>query len=396
MRFPWQKKDYISDAVKEFFSGASSKTGIPVNHKTALQATVALACARVIAEGIAQVPLKLFRELKGGGSDPAKDHPLYSVMHTAPNQWQTSYEWRETLALHLVFAGNAYSLIYRPIPRITELLPYEPEMVEPKMDDERKIVYEVTLEGKAKQRVSQENMLHLKGPSWNTYEGLDGVRLAREAIGLALATEEHGSRFFKNGATLGTILSTDSNLKKDQVDLMRDSWNESHQGVLRAFKTAIVWGGLKPYTLGTDNEKSQFIEARKFQVEEVCRAFRVLPVMVGYSDKTATYASAEQMFLAHVVHTLGPWYARIEQALDMQLLTDAERKEGYYFKFMPNGLLRGSHEARAKYYKDMSEVGALNPNEIRAFEEMNPYEGGDQYAKPLNMGTVGDNNAPNP
>ena len=133
------------------------------------------------------------------------------------------------------------------------------------------------------------------------------------------------------------------------------------------------------------NDQAQFLETRKFQVEEICRAFRVLPLMVGYADKTATYASAEQMFLAHVVHTLGPWCRRLETGIAKHLLTEEERREGLYAKFMLNGLLRGAAKDRAEFYARLYGIGALNPNEIRQLEDLNPYDGGARYRVPLNM-----------
>ena len=133
------------------------------------------------------------------------------------------------------------------------------------------------------------------------------------------------------------------------------------------------------------NDQAQWIEVRRFQVAEVCRFFRVLPIMIGEADRTATYASSEQMFLAHVVHTLGPWFTRIEQRLNMQLLTQKERADGYFCRFTVAGLLRGSHKDRSEFYRTMYGIGALNPNEIRSYEDLNPYDGGDKYRVPLNM-----------
>jgi HK97 family phage portal protein len=389
-RFPWQKKSSSMDVLRDFMLQSSSKTGIPINHKTALQSTVALACARVIAEGIAQVPLKLFQKRLGGGADARMDHPLYSVLHDSPNGWQTSFEWRESMALHLIFSGNGYSQINRPVPSVIELLPYEPSQVKVEQKPDWSLKYEVRQNDGTLRPVDQKDMLHLRGPSWNTWDGLDCVKLAREAIGLSLAEEEHGARFFKNGATLGGILTTDQNLTSVQRDELRESWKARHEGGANAYKTGLLWGGLKWLATGIDNEKSQLIEARKFQVEEVCRAFRVLPVMVGYSDKATTYGSAEQMFLAHVVHTLGPWYVRLEQGLDKRLLSDEERAQGFYFKFDPRGMMRGAHADRASYYKTMREIGVMNANEIRALEDMNPYDAGDEYIYPMNMMPVGD------
>ena len=384
----WQKKNTqtvsaSSDLLREWLSLNNSSSGINVTHESALQASVSLACARVIGEGIAQIPLKIYQSNESGGSTVAKLHPLYKVLHDMPNEWQTSYEWREMTALHLVFTGNAYSLITRGRNgEVVELLPLNPNDVSVEQDN-YKLTYTVTHNGQ-KVIVDKENILHLKGISWNGYSGLDGVKLAREAIGMSLATEQHGSKMFSNGATIPGVVSTDQVLTKEQLETLKDSFKASQQSLENAWKVLVMYGGLKYQSIASNNDQAQFLETRSFQVEEVCRHFKVMPIMVGHSDKASTYASAEQMFLAHVVHTMMPWYTRLEQSFNQQLLTQQDHDEGYYTKFVANGLLRGSHSDRASYYTQMFNIGALNPNEIREMEEMNPYSTGDQYRVPMN------------
>lgn len=394
----WQKKASVtnqtvsasSDILKQWLSLNSSKTGINVNHETALQASVSLACARVIAEGLAQIPLKVFKSREDGGSDATKDHPLYKVLHDSPNDYQTAYEWREMVGLHLTFAGNAYSLITRGARgQILELLPLNPADVKVESDPATfKTVYKIRRNG-SDVMIANEDILHLKGVSWDGFSGLDGVKLAREAIGLSLATEEHGSKMFSNGATIPGVLTTEQSLTKDQLETLRSSFQSAQQSLDNAWKIMITHGGLKYQSVASANDSAQFLETRMFQVEEVCRHFRVMPIMVGYSDKAATYASAEQMFLAHVVHTMGPWYARLEQSFNKHLLSEDDYQNGYYTKFIVSGLLRGSHKDRAEFYTKLFNVGALNPNEIRAMEEMNPYDDGNDYRVPMNTETPG-------
>lgn len=371
-----------------------SKAGVSVTWETALQASTAYACARVVAEGIAQVPLRLYRSRPGGvGADPATDHPLYRVLYRRPNPWQTSFDWRVGIGLHLMLTGGAFAAIYRngtSRSGSVQLLPIMPGHIKPKLGSDYSMSYEVRRTGAETIQIPQSEMLHIRGPSWDGVAGLDGVQLAREAIGLAVAMEDHGARFFANGATLGGLLSTDQIIKKEQADDLRKAWAEAQAGVDNAYKTAVLWGGMKWSQMGTTNEASQFIEARNFQVEETCRAFGVLPIMVGHSDKATTYASAEQMFIAHVVYTLGPRYALIEQALDTQLLTEQERDAGFYCKFDPRALMRGSHEARANYYKAALGAGNapawMSQDEVRALEELNPM-GGDASRLPTQANT---------
>lgn len=388
-----EKKDAISrsDLLLDLLGSASAKSGVAVTWETALQAASALACARVIAEGVAQVPLKVYRRRTDGGADIATDHSLYTTLHDSPAPGITSYEWRETTGIHLALTNRSYSLIRRQSPLFSrgsptiELQPLQPQQVRPTRHADWSITYDVTFDDGTTRTYQPSDILHFKGPSWTSIDGLDGIRLAREAIGLALATEEHGARQFSNGAILGGILSTDAVLSADQSAQLRASWEASQLGLKNAYRTAVLWGGLKWTPRAQQNDQAQWIEVRRFQVAEVCRFFRVLPIMIGEADRTATYASSEQMFLAHVVHTMGPWFSRIEQRLNLQLLTESERSAGYFCKFSVAGLLRGSHKDRAEFYRTLYGIGALAPNEIRAYEDLNPYDGGDKYRVPMNM-----------
>lgn len=374
------------DLYKELLLQAGVKSGVQVNWRTALQASTALGCARVIAEGIAQVPFKLFKERTGGGMDAAKDHNLYELLYLKPNEWQTSFEFREQLGLHLAFMGNAYVYKVRGLGgKIVELLAYEPNSVTVKRRGWERSYLVQTVDGQQIEVASQD-MWHLRGLSWDGVTGLQGIKLAREAIGLALAMEEHGARMFSNGAKPGGILTTESKLDKDQTQLLRDSWAAAQGGGSNAYKTAILSGGLKWMPLAMTGVDAQHLEQRRFEVEDVCRFFRVLPIMVMQADKAATYASSENMFIAHVVHTMMPWYTRIEQSADVNLLTAEERQQGYYSKFMAQALMRGASKDRAEYFaKALGSGGSpawMTQDEVRALEEMNPM-GGTAAALPI-------------
>lgn len=401
----WGKKDVNNISLRSLLAEigyGNGKAGVTVNWQTALQAVTALACARVIAEGLAQIPLKLHKDRPDGGSDSMKGDPLYKLVNATPNEWNTSYEWRETMGLHLVFAGNAYSLIVRAKGVPVELLPLNPGDVTPKEKDGVRF-YEIQVNGKGKLIVQYADMLHISGISWDGLSGLDGVKLARDAIGLAIATEEHGSRLFANGAQPGGILTTDANITDPEVrKALRESWNSTHGGGENAGKTGLLWGGLKWQSTSTNNDQSQFLETRMFQVQEVCRWARVMPIMVGHADKSMTFASAEQIFLSHVVHTMGPWYARIEQSLDKTLLTEKQRDDGYFFRFNVSALMRGSHADRSNYFaKALGSGGSpawMSVNEVRALDELNPMVG-ELYSKPNPAATAApppQDNAPPP
>ncbi len=387
--WPWQKKSASSvigegDAWAMLLGQAASKAGINVTWKTALQYSTAQACIRIIAEDIAQLPFATYKTLEGGGNQQDSSHPTHKLIKTKPSADQTAFEMREQIGMHLVLTNNAY--VHKNIVRgkVAELVPFEPQLVR-LIRKNGETTYELTLSDGKREIVPKDEIWHLRGPSWNGWQGLDGVRLMRETIGLALALEGHGSRMFSNGATVGGLLSTESNLTVDQAKALRESWESRQSGGENAYKTAVMWGGMKWSPLATPNDSAQFLETRRFQVEETCRHFKVPPMMVGHADKTTTYASAEQMVLIHLRQCLGPWLTRIEQSANCNLLTDEELAAGYFTKFTRNGLLAMTVQARAEFYSKMYGIGALNPNEIRELEDMNPYDGGEKYRVPLNM-----------
>jgi HK97 family phage portal protein len=384
---PKEAKYSTLDLFREIYGGPPSKTGISVNWASALEVTTVLACLRVIAEGIAQVPFKVYLDENGGR--PAPDHPLYDVIYRRPNRWQTSFEFRETVAFHAALTGNAYVFIGRvgSAREIRELVPLEPQFVTVEKKADGKIAYKYNPAIGQGVEFSADTIWHIKGPSWNGFTGLDAVRLVREAVGLAIASEAAHSEMHKGSAKMSGIYSVDGSLSKEKYEFLSAWLDKYAMGGERAGKPMILDLGAKFTPTQMTGVDAQHLETRAFQITEICRGFRVMPIMVGYSDKAATYASAEQMFIAHVVHTLSPWYERIEQSADVNLLTEDERRQGYYTKFTPNALMRGAARDRAEFYTRM--VGSVNAtpgimtrNEIRALEELPPIEGGDELFDP--------------
>jgi HK97 family phage portal protein len=234
-------------------------------------------------------------------------------------------------------------------------------------------------------------MWHIKAGSWNGVQGLDSVRLIREALGLALATEEHGARIFSNGARPGGILSTEQSPTADKIKEMKAFYDEHYAGNENAFKTLILWGGMKWTAMASPNDEAQFLETRKFQIEEICRAFLVQPVMIGQEGNSASFSSVEQRFLSHVVYTLSPWYQRLEQSANKALLTAKEKAAGYYTKFMASGLMRGAATDRSNYFgKALGSGGSpawMTQDEVRELDELNPMGGAaSTLREPSNIG----------
>lgn len=363
--------DQLLEAFKEVFGTNSSMSGEKVNIETALQVATVLACTRVVANGISQVPLKLFRETANAGREPAKDHPLYWVLFRKPNPWQSSFDYRQMLGIHLVLAGNHYSYKNIVNGKVVELLPFNPRCMEVKQlsDGSPKYTYR-PIDGPA-QVIPTDRVWHVKGMSWNGWVGLEPVKLARDAIGLSISVERQQADMFKNGMQVSGTYAVDGKLNAQQYKQLRD-WIVAQTTGENAGMPLILDNGAKWLQRSMSGIDAQQLETRRNQVEEICRALGVFPQMVGYTDKTATFASAESFFIAHVVHTLSPIYECIEQSIAISLLTDAEMKGGLYAKFIEEGLLRGSMTETANMLDKYVNGGLMTPNEGRAKLDMNP------------------------
>lgn len=362
-----------------------SSAGKNVTVDTALGSMAVLACTKVISEDVAQVSRGLYKKRDGGGSDEVRDHPIAKLFLRRANEWQTGFEFLETLVIHCALAGRfiAFKNVVRG--QIRELIPFQPHEVTPCMVQENgrnRLVYRAMLNGETRD-LPPSAVWHVKGPSWNGWDGMEFLKLAREAIGLAIATEESHALMHGNGAQTTGMYSVDGTLDDKQYKQLRDWIANSITGANK-FKPFVLDRGGKWIQTAMTGVDSQHIETRKFQIGEVCRGMRVMTIMIGLDDKTTTFASAEQMFLAHVKYTLGAWFKRIEESIATNLLTDEEWAAGLYFKFRPVSLLRGSEKDRGDFYYRLWLMGALNPNQIRDMEEMNPYDGGDVYRVPVN------------
>lgn len=375
------------ELFREIFGGTPANSGKSVTVKTALEVTTVLACVSRIADGVATVPLKVYRkDGPSGRRREATDHPLYDLLHDAPNEWQDSLQFRETLVFHTALCGNAFVYVNRVRGRIVELIPFEPGQVRVTRADDYSLSYEVTAPSGETETFPAAAIWHIRGPSWNSWMGLETVKLAREAIGLALATEEAHARLHRNGARPGGLYSVEGPLEETQYQRLRAWVEKNYAGGENAWRPMVLDRGAKWTPLGMTGVDAQHLETRRHQIEEICRAFGVMPIMVGFTDKTATYASAEQMFLAHAVHTVRPWHRRFEASIRRNLLTSEERAEGFYPKFVDTELLRGAAKDRAEFYARALGAGGapawMEVNEVRAFEDMDEVEWGDGQPVP--------------
>lgn len=361
-------------------AGRMSKAGATINLTNALRVATWFACVNVLARGTAQVPFKLFQETQDGGLTkilPARQHRLYDLLTTKPNDWQTSYEFREQLVIHAAH-GNAYAWKNVVGGKVLELILLDPSRMAPEQPDEfGEPRYKYTLRDGRVVPFRKDQIWHVRGPSWTGFAGLDILQQAREALGLAIATEETHSGLHANGVKTTGVYSVEGTLNADQNEKLRAALKKEareNPGAPLILDRSAKW--LATTMSGMD---AQHLETRRFQIEEVCRFAGVSPFMVFHTDKAPTYASAEQFQIQHVVHTLAPWYARIEQSADANLLTDKERAQGLYFKFVAAGLLRGSMKDQGEFFAKLLGSGGTRQvatvDEIRALLEMNPMGG---------------------
>jgi HK97 family phage portal protein len=381
------RKAQALDWIPEFLLAPAAKSGISVNYDTALQTMALLGCARVIAEGVAQSPCKLLRpRADGKGAEAATDHSLYQLLYLEPRSGQTAYEFWETILLHRVIARNAYVFKNYVGGRIFELIILEPGLVQARELPDRSVVYDVTGRDGRAQTLTRREVWHLRGLSWNGSIGLPVIKLAKEAIGLSLALEEAHARLHGNGVQPAGFVSVPGIMDEANQQKLT-GWIKRQAAAANRFNPLVLDQGAAWVSQQMTGVDSQHLETRRFQIEEICRATGVIPLMVFQSDKTATYASVEQLLIAHVMHTLGPNVRAVEQSVQVHLLSDQEKAAGLYLKFYLQALMRGDYKGRQEGLQIQRRNGVINADEWRLLEDMNPREdeGGGQYLVEANM-----------
>jgi HK97 family phage portal protein len=365
-------------------SSNRNPSGVKVDAETALRSTVVLACIRVLSTSVAGLPLHLYRRLPGGGKEIAREHPLYRILHTQPNSWQTSFEWREQMMLHLLSHGFGLDEKVYSGGAISEIVPLHPSRVKTEQLENNRLRYTYREASGSSTVYTQDAVMSVRGMSDDGVNGMSTIELARDAIGLARACEIHGATFFGSGARPGVILSTDQMLSPEAAENTRNQWERAHRGPDRSHRTAVLQGGLKVNELGGNNQESQFLEARRFQVEEVCRLFGVPPHLVGDLTRSS-FSNIEQQSLDFLTNGLMPYLRRIESSIARDLL---EGDDEYFAEFDTRGVLRADAAGRSSYYNTMWNLGVLSVNEIRSLENLNPVESGDVRFVQLNMTTL--------
>ena len=389
-------KDRTTGSNYSFFFGGTT-SGKPVNEHTAMQMTAVYSCVRILAEAVAGLPLHLYKYTASGGKEKALSHPLYFLLHDEPNPEMSSFVFRETLMTHLLLWGNAYAQIIRNGKgEVIALYPLMPNRMSVDRDYSGALYYTYT-------RYSDEaptmngmtvtlrpsDVLHIPGLGFDGLVGYSPIAMAKNAIGMAIACEEYGAKFFANGAAPGGVLEHPGTIKDPQK--VRDSWNAAYQGSSNSHRVAVLEEGMKYQPIGISPEQAQFLETRKFQINEIARIFRVPPHMVGDLEKSS-FSNIEQQSLEFVKYTLDPWVIRWEQAISRALLRPDEKKL-YFAKFNVDGLLRGDYVSRMNGYATARQNGWMSANDIRELENLDripPELGGDLYLINGNMTKLAD------
>jgi len=372
------------------FGGSTS--GKAVNERSSMQMTAVYACVRILAEAIAGLPLHLYRHGDDSSKHKAKDHPLYTLLHSEPNAEMTSFVFRETLMTHLLLWGNAYAQIIRNGKgQVAALYPLMPNRMQVDRDKSGKLYYQYTTSAEDAPTMQGNSVvldasevLHIPGLGFDGLVGYSPIAMAKNAIGMAIACEEYGAKFFANGAAPSGVLEHPGTVK--DPSRLRDTWQGQFGGSSNSHKVAVLEEGMKYTPISISPEQAQFLQTRKFQINEIARIFRVPPHMVGDLEKSS-FSNIEQQSLEFVKYTLDPWVIRWEQALSRALLASDE-KQTHFFRFNVEGLLRGDYQSRMGGYATARQNGWMSANDIRSLEDMDlitDEDGGNLYLINGNM-----------
>lgn len=361
----------------------TSKTGVQVSEDNALTFSAVYAAVRIISETIASIPLNVY-QADGETRVKAVGHPVQDLLAKAPNSVSSTFTFREAMASNLVLHGNAYAKIeMNAAGRPTALIPLNPMKVEVKVIDGEKVyVFD------EKHTYLDYEMLHFVGLSFNGLVGKSPLSMAREAVAIGLAAQEYGARFYSNGANAGGVITAPGRLNTEVVKRLRESWNRAQSGLGSSHSTAILEEGMKYEKIGLDPEAAQFLQSRKFQVNEIARIFRIPPSYLADLENSSTRANTEQQAIQFVRDCITPYVRRMEVELNRKLFREDE--PNLYAYFTMEGLMRGDQKARYEAYATARQWGWLSVNDIRDLENLNPVEGGDIYLQPLNMQRAGE------
>lgn len=364
-------------------------SGVVITPETALRISTVYRCVAAVSADIASMPLILFQR-DGINKSRAPDHPLYQVLHDQPNDWQTSYEWREMMMAHLLLRGNAYNLIQEgPLGFADQLIPLNPARMLVEQLPNRRIRYTYAWEDGQGEVFDQDEIFHIKGFSTDGIVGLSTVALASESFGLGKAAEEFGARFFSQDGTPGGVLTVKGTISPEAGKRLERSWAQARSGLSKSHRTAVLEGGTVWTQVGLSNEDAQFLGTRAFQVEEMARWFGVPLHRIGHTEKATSWGTGiEQFNLGYIAFTLIPWIRRWEQSIRKDLILERDRQM-FFVEFLLAHLLQADITKRYNAYDKAIKGGWMNRNEARVLESLNTVPGLDGFLVPQNMAVIG-------
>jgi len=367
--------------------GASTVAGATITPEKALAISTVFSCVRIISTSLAMLPLVVYRRLDNGGKERATNHPIFDILHSRPNIRQSSFQFREMLMAHALLRGNAFARIV-PGQRgfVDQLVPLHPDRMNPSLASDGTIHYDYRQPNGHTEVLLQDEVFHISTLSDDGVSGLSLVALAKESMGLAVVTQDHGSRFFSENQTPAGLLKMPGKLSPEGRERLKDDWKQ-HRG---GHSTAVLEEGLEFQAMGLTNEDSQFLETRIFQVEEIASWFGVPLSLLQHTEKSTSWGTGiTQLTLGFVQFTMQPWFARWEQEISQDLIL---AKDQFFAEFVLEGLLRGDPETRSKFYNIMIRTGVYTRNEVRKLENLNPLPGLDEPLDPTvtrERGTLG-------
>ena len=373
-----------------FGVGNRSNSGVNVTPDSAMRVTAVYRCVAILSQTFASLPLHVYRILPNGGKEIDRKHPLYPILHDQPNEFQTSFEWREMMWGHFALRGRCYSEIISSGGRAVEqLIPLHPDRVRPFKAPDGRIAFEYTNDSGISRVILQDEMHYMHLLSMDGINATSPIGMAREAVGLSLATEEHGAKLFSNGTRMSGILKMAGRMRDDVARAnFRKSWNAAQSGLQNAHRVALLEDGMEWQSIGMTSEDSQFLETRNFQLSEIARIFGIPPHKIADLSRS-TNNNIEHQGIEFVQDTVRPGAVRHEQSFKRDLFTQSSRGT-HTIEYNLDGLMRGDSSARTAYYASGIQWGWLNPDEARHKENLNPREDGlgGEFLRPANMLTA--------
>lgn len=361
----------------------NSMAGVTVTQDNAMTISAVYACVRILSETIAGLPLKIYEQVDG--QQRVADHPLNFIFGGSANGEQTSFELREFQMVNLALRGNSYSHVIRRGGRVAAIEPLNAKFMNVDRDAMGRLVFDYQETGVSRV-FSGADIWRVAGLGSNGVTGLSPISLAREGLGIAMATEGHAAKLFSNGAQIPGVLEFPTALKEDQINRLREQFANNNQGYKNAHKPLILESGMKYSSVGMSADDAQFLESRKYQMVDIARWFRVPPHKLGEMDR-ATFSNIEHQSIEFVVDTIVPWLVRLEQTISRDLLTANERGR-LFAKHSVEGLLRGDTKTRYEAYGKAIQDGWMNRNEARNLENLNRVDGLDEFVLPMNISTI--------